>query len=108
MYTEKPMGTRKRYDGTLLKYLPPFRVINPYIMRGRNESAIYYTQTIEKERTHQFLRDYNRDHERDGRLTLFHILLTGVVRTTDSQIKRGRTRRPRETCRKRADSAKPA
>lgn len=75
------MGTRKRYDGTLLKDLPPFRVINPYVMRGRNESAIYYTQTIEIESTHEFLRDYNRGRDRSERLSLFHILLAAVVRT---------------------------
>lgn len=50
------MGTRRRYDGTLIRDLPPFRVINPFVMRGRNESAIYYTHLIDIEETHAFLK----------------------------------------------------
>ncbi len=75
------MGTRRRVDGTYIRNLPPFRIINPYVMRGRNESAIYYTQVIEIEETHRFLREYNRGRTRERRLTLFHILLAAMVRT---------------------------
>lgn len=75
------MGARKRYDGTLLRDLPAFRLINPYVMRGRNESSVYYTQTIEIEKTHEFLREYNANRTPDRRLTLFHVLLAAGVRT---------------------------
>lgn len=75
------MGTKKRYDGTLLKKLPPFRAINPFVMRGRNESAIYYTQLIDIESTHAFLKEQNRGKPRDKRFTLFHIMLCAVSRT---------------------------
>ncbi|MFP4409448.1 MAG: hypothetical protein ACLFPW_13085, partial [Spirochaetaceae bacterium] len=66
------MGTRQRYDGKLLKDLPAFRKINPFVMRGRNESAIYYTQIVDIQETHEFLKGYNRGRERDDRLSLFH------------------------------------
>lgn len=75
------MGGRKRYDGTLIRDLPAFRVINPYVMRGRNESSVYYKQTIEIEKTHDFLRDYNAERPSDRRLTLFHVLLAAGTRT---------------------------
>ncbi|MFP4536286.1 MAG: hypothetical protein ACLFNP_11225 [Spirochaetaceae bacterium] len=74
------MGTRQRYDGKLLKDLPAFRKINPFVMRGRNESAIYYTQIVDIQETHEFLKGYNRGRERDDRLSLFHIILCSAVR----------------------------
>lgn len=75
------MGSRKRFDGTLLRNLPAFRLINPYVMKGRNESSVYYPQTIEIEKTHEFLRDYNADRPADRRVTLFHVILAAGVRT---------------------------
>ncbi len=75
------MGMRKRYDGVLIKGLPSFRVINPFVMRGRNESAIYFSQTIEIENTRKFLKQRNRSREPDERISLFHVLLAAAVRT---------------------------
>ena len=74
------MGTRQRYDGTLLKDISAFRKINPFVMRGRNESAIYYTQLIEIEETHRFLKEYNRHRDREQRISLFHVILAAMVR----------------------------
>lgn len=75
------MGIRHRYDGTLVRDIPAFRRINPFVMRGRNESAIYYTHIIDIEETHQFLRAYNRTRQASERLTLFHVILAAGVRT---------------------------
>lgn len=75
------MGIQKRYDGTRLRNLPSFRVINPYVMKGRNESAIYYSQTIEIDSTHQFIRDYNAAGNHEEKLTLFQVILAATVRT---------------------------
>lgn len=74
------MGTRRRYDGNLIKDLPAFRKINPFVMRGRNESAIYYTHVVDIQETHDFLKQYNKGRERDDRLSLFHIILCSAVR----------------------------
>ncbi len=75
------MGLRKRYDGTRIEGLSPFRIINPYVMRGRNEAAIYYSQLLEIDGTHEFLREFNRDRPLEERVTLFHVLLAAAVRT---------------------------
>ncbi len=75
------MGGRRRYDGTMIRDLPAFRKINPYVMRGRNESSVYYVQTIEIENTHEFIRRYNETRRGSDRLTLFHVLIAAGVRT---------------------------
>lgn len=75
------MSVRKRYDGTLLRDLPSFRVINPFVMRGRNESAVYFSQTIEVEETRRFLKRINAERPVEEHYTLFHIFLSAAVRT---------------------------
>ncbi len=75
------MGIRKRYDGTLIKGLPAFRLINPYVMKGRNESAVYFTHELHMKKTIEFIRQYNKENKGNGkRLTLFHVILCGIVR----------------------------
>ena len=75
------MGIRKRCDGTLIKGLPGFRLINPYVMKGRNESAVYFTHELRMKKTIEFIRQYNRENKGNGkRLTLFHVILCGIVR----------------------------
>ena len=75
------MGIRKRYDGTLIKGLPGFRLINPYVMKGRNESAVYFTHELRMKKTIEFIRQYNKENKGNGkRLTLFHVILCGIVR----------------------------
>ncbi|MFQ3620944.1 MAG: 2-oxo acid dehydrogenase subunit E2 [Spirochaetales bacterium] len=75
------MGIRKRYDGTLIKGLPAFRIINPYVMKGRNESAVYFTHELRMKKAIEFIRRYNKENNGKGRrLTLFHVILCGIVR----------------------------
>ncbi len=75
------MSVRKRYDGTLIRGLPSFRIINPFVMRGRNESAINFTQSIEIEDTRSFLKRVNADRPVEEQITLFHVFLAAAVRT---------------------------
>jgi 2-oxoacid dehydrogenases acyltransferase (catalytic domain) len=75
------MGINKRYDGNLIRGLPSFRIINPFVMRGRNESAIYFSQTIPVESARGYLKQINRHRENGERFSLFHILLAAAVRT---------------------------
>ena len=75
------MGIRKRCDGILIKGLPGFRLINPYVMKGRNESAVYFTHELRMKKTIEFIRQYNKENKGNGkRLTLFHVILCGIVR----------------------------
>ena len=75
------MGIHRRYDGNLIRGLPSFRIINPFVMRGRNESAIYFSQTIPVESTRAYLKQINRHRENGEQFSLFHILLAAAVRT---------------------------
>ena len=62
-----------RSDGTLIKNESRVRRIMPYLMRGRNESAVYHEQTCDLTVARRLLRDYNRAH--DQAATLFHVFL---------------------------------
>jgi hypothetical protein len=61
----------RRPDGALCKDLPPVRRIMPYLMPGRNESAVYHEVVYDISRTRSWLKAYNRAHAQ--RATLFHL-----------------------------------
>ncbi len=68
----------RRPDGVLCRDLPPVRRIVPYLMRGRNESAVYHEKAYDLTRTRPWLRAYNRSHR--DRATLFHLFLYACAR----------------------------
>ena len=68
----------RRPDGTLCRDVLPVRRIVPYLMRGRNESAVYHEKVYDLTRTRPWLRAYNRSHE--DRATLFHLFLYACAR----------------------------
>jgi pyruvate/2-oxoglutarate dehydrogenase complex dihydrolipoamide acyltransferase (E2) component len=50
-------------------------------MKGRNESAVYFTHELRMKKTIEFIRQYNKENKGNGkRLTLFHVILCGIVR----------------------------
>jgi hypothetical protein len=63
----------RRPDGDLVRDLPPVRGIVPYLMRRRNESAVYHEAFYDVGQARSWLRSYNRSHE--SRATLFHLVL---------------------------------
>jgi hypothetical protein len=70
---------RKRADGVLVRGVPAYRRIMPYMMRTRNESAIYWEQTLDLSKTDRFVRDFNEAHPAT-QITPFHVLLWGAVK----------------------------
>jgi hypothetical protein len=50
----------------------------PYLMRGRNESAVYHEQNLDLTKTRPWLRAYNRANPQAA-ATLFHLLLLGIA-----------------------------
>ncbi len=62
----------RRPDGDLVRGESPVRRIMPYLMRGRNESAVYHDTVFRIRRSRAWLRAYNRSH--DQRATMFHLL----------------------------------
>jgi pyruvate/2-oxoglutarate dehydrogenase complex dihydrolipoamide acyltransferase (E2) component len=68
----------RRPDGDLVRDLPPVRGIVPYLMRRRNESAVYQESLYDVSATRAWLRAYNRSHPR--RATLFHLVAYASAR----------------------------
>ncbi|MFO0658460.1 MAG: hypothetical protein U0165_01305 [Polyangiaceae bacterium] len=69
-----------RPDGVLANDVPPFRRIMPFIMRTRNESAVYFEQELDLTQTIAFIDEFR---ERTGhKITVFHVLLWATVQTS--------------------------
>jgi len=50
----------------------------PYIMRGRNEAAVYHDELIDISKVRPWMRAWNQSHPDDA-VTLFHIFLYGIA-----------------------------
>ena len=70
--------SKKRSDGTLVRDGDPMQHIMPYIMRGRNESAIYYKKSINVENIQAYIRQQRKEGRR---ITLFNIVVTALLHT---------------------------
>lgn len=68
-----------RFDGTPARDVPALRRMMPFVMRGRNESAVYFEQVVDLTRTLPWIEAYNAAHPH--RVTLFHVLLGAMART---------------------------
>jgi hypothetical protein len=68
-----------RADGTLVPGLSPVRYIMPFLMRGRNESAVLHEARFDLSRTHGWLERWSAANGRKA--TLFHLILWAVART---------------------------
>jgi hypothetical protein len=69
----------RRPDGDLIRDESPVRRMIPYVMRGRNESAVYHDELIDLSRVRPWLRAWNQSHPDDA-ITLFHIFLYGIAK----------------------------
>ena len=52
----------RRPDGDLVRDVPPTKAIMPYLMRGRNESAVYFEQQVAMRHADAFVREFNVAH----------------------------------------------
>jgi hypothetical protein len=66
-----------RPDGAPAADVAPFREMMPFLMRTRNESAVYFEQDLDLTQTQRFIDDYNATHER--RITVFHVFSWAVA-----------------------------
>lgn len=73
-----------RPDGTLCNDVAPVRRIMPFIMKGRNESAVYFEQWIDLTKTQAFIDRWNAEHP-ERKITVFHIFLYAVVKGLESR-----------------------
>lgn len=67
----------RRVDGTLVSKLPPLRRVMPYIMRGRNESAVYVDTPCDVTLAKKWLWSFNRTHSGE-QCTFLHLFLYAV------------------------------
>jgi hypothetical protein len=65
-----------RSDGEVIKNLSPVRRMIPYLMKGRNESVVYYEQNVDLTKTLAFITEWNQT--RDQKVTLFHLVLAAM------------------------------
>jgi hypothetical protein len=69
----------KRPDGDLVTDENPVRRMIPYLMRGRNEAAVYHDEWVDLSRTKPWLREYNRAHP-ENPVTMFHLVLFAIAK----------------------------
>src|SRR5688500_11690533 len=65
-----------RRDGRRAQ-VPPYRRLMPFLIRGRNEAAVYFEQQLDVSRTMPWLVAWNRDSGQ--RATVFHLVLHGIA-----------------------------
>lgn len=76
-----------RPDGKRVRGRPALNALMPYMMRGRNQSAVYYEKTIDLENALRHVRTKNVAEGRLGteasedRYSLFGLVLAALVRT---------------------------
>src|SRR5881397_1262803 len=68
----------RRPDGDLVRDVPPTRRIMPYLMRGRNESAVYFQQQIPMRRADEFIRRFNETHPATP-ITAHHLVMWATM-----------------------------
>ncbi len=69
----------KRPDGTLLKKLPPFRRLNPYLMNSRVESTIFIPFHVDVTHTLDYLDSLEK--KTGKKISVFAVVLAACVRT---------------------------
>jgi hypothetical protein len=71
---------RDRVDGKRVRNLPAFNAVMPYLMRGRNESAVWFSKDIDVENAIHYARRKNAE-QGGSRYSLFGVVLAAAVRT---------------------------
>lgn len=68
----------KRSDGKRVKQSDPMLHVMPYVMRGRNESAVYYKTSICIDEAQAFIVEKRREGRR---ITLFNLIVAALLQT---------------------------
>lgn len=87
----KPIFSRS--DGSYLRHIDPFMRFLPFIMKGRNESAVYFKQQVDVTALRAYINAKNHEAADQGdsvKSTLFHGILTAMIKT---MIERPQTNR---------------
>jgi len=68
----------RRPDGELVRDVPPTKAIMLYIMRGRNESVVYFQQHVALRNADRWIRAFNEAHP-DTPVTIQHLVMWAIV-----------------------------
>ncbi|MBP7401171.1 MAG: 2-oxo acid dehydrogenase subunit E2 [Clostridia bacterium] len=79
--------SKKRSDGILVRDLDPYAMLLPYVMRGRNESAVYYSKSIDITPALEYLADRK---EQSDYITVFNLIIAAIKRTVEKRPKLNR------------------
>jgi pyruvate/2-oxoglutarate dehydrogenase complex dihydrolipoamide acyltransferase (E2) component len=79
--------SKKRSDGILIKDIDPYAMLMPYVMRGRNESAVYYSKSIDITPALEYLTDRK---EHGNYVTVFNLIIAAIKRTVNERPKLNR------------------
>jgi hypothetical protein len=71
-----------RPDGDLVRGVSPTKAIMPYIMRGRNESAVYFEQRVALKQADAFMREFNEAHP-ESPVTIQHLMMWAITQVLD-------------------------
>ena len=83
-YSKATMLFRDRCDGTRVTGQHALNALMPYMMRGRNESAVYYEKEINIENALAYLKALKMTQEEKAdqdRFTLFGLIITAALKT---------------------------
>ena len=76
------MIKKTRFDGKLIKDLPPFTRMLPYLMKSKSESLIFFEQDLDVTNTLAAVKKINKKLIKEKTiLTLFGVVITAAVRT---------------------------
>lgn len=79
--------SKKRSDGILIKDIDPYAMLVPYVMRGRNESAVYYSKSIDITPALEYL---TQQKEHGEYVTVFNLIIAAIKRTFEARPKLNR------------------
>ncbi len=79
--------SKKRSDGILVRDIDPYAMLLPYVMRGRNESAVYYSKSIDVTPALEYLA--KRKEEGDY-ITVFNLIIAAIKKTMETRPKLNR------------------
>lgn len=75
------MLKKTRFDASLVKDLPAFTKLMPYLMPDKKGSIIYFQQDLDVTLTQAFIKDFNRSLIKEGAvLTLFEVVMLAAAR----------------------------
>ena len=72
----------RRPDGDLVRDVSPAKQIMPYIMRGRNESAVYFEQHVALRHADAYIRAFNETHP-ETQIGIQHLVMWAVAQVLE-------------------------